>query len=99
VWKVPLVLLLLAFLRPPLNIGAQLYTLFHLLGDPIGTISSLLYTLAICQKQAVKLKEHFESFGQERSAYPIWKLYCLIRISYGECGDCGHVEEFIEQSM
>jgi hypothetical protein len=67
------------FQRPPLGPWAQAFTVVHLFGNPIDTIASLLYTLALCQSRARKFKEG----GLNRR----WKLATLIMISYDECGN------------
>src|SRR5436190_22946547 len=53
-WKAPLVQLIFQFPRPPLGASVGFFTIFHLVGDPIDTIASLLYTLEVCQRR-VKL--------------------------------------------
>jgi len=52
----------------------------HLLGDPIDTISSLLYTLAACQSRAEMLRK--KGIPDQD-----WKNLALIMDSYDECGN------------
>ncbi|TID22167.1 hypothetical protein E2P81_ATG11276 [Venturia nashicola] len=93
VWKIPLVLLLIQFSRPPLALHAQLFTLFHLVGDPMNTIASLLYTLAACQERAVSLRP------ADKTKWPISRRYALILQSYDECGNRGSVKDFIQNAL
>jgi hypothetical protein len=94
VWKIPLVLLIIQFPHTPLALHTHIFTIFHLLGDPVHTIGSLLYTLAACQERAMLLKTHLGDPGSSN-----WKIYALILTSYDECGNRGNVTEFIKQLM
>jgi hypothetical protein len=81
---------------------AQLFTLLHLLGSPANTIASLLYTLAVCQKRAVLLRDALAAIECSECDDTIkldWKHYALILVSYDECGDCGNVEAFVLDTM
>jgi len=51
IWKVPLIQLLMLFPRPPHGAAVELMSLFHLMGDPIDTIASLIFTLQITQNR------------------------------------------------
>ena len=72
--------LIFLFPRPPLSVEVEFFVIFHLLGDPIDTISSLLYTLAVCQSLA-------ESMRKQGMSDHDWKILTLITVSYDECGD------------
>jgi hypothetical protein len=90
-WKFPLLQLVFQFPRPPLGIGTEAFALTHLMGDPIDTIASLLYTLAVCESRA-----RFWKRVCKRSSKPVlggrreqdWKVFTLIMVSYDEwkCG-------------
>ena len=71
--------LIFQFPRPPLGAKVEIFTIAHLLGDPIDTISSLLYTLATCQSRAEMLRKKGIT-DQD------WKNLALIMDSYDECG-------------
>lgn len=94
VWKIPMVLLLIQFARPPLALHTHLFTLLHLLGDPVNTIASLLYTLAACQERALSLRRPFDV-----SKWSISRRYALILQSYDECGNRGNIKDFMLESM
>jgi hypothetical protein len=78
-WEALLFQLISQFQRAPLGFWAQAFTVVHLFGNPIDTIASFLYTLALCQFRARKFKKG----GQNGR----WKLATLVTISYDECGN------------
>lgn len=78
-WKTPLVQLLFSFSRMPLGWNVELFTLIHLLGDPIDTLASLMFTLELCQARARKLQRR--GLTNEE-----WKARALIETSSAECG-------------
>jgi len=45
VWKLPLIALITMMPQPPQSKSIGLLSIFHLLGDPIDTIASLIFTL------------------------------------------------------
>ncbi|KAK0647026.1 hypothetical protein B0T16DRAFT_446866 [Cercophora newfieldiana] len=100
-WKLPLITLLFQFARPPLESSAwtntNVFVLMRLIGNPIGTISSLLATLAACHRRALGFKKKIEQTkwrlerGDSKRANLIrpkqdmlWKAFGLIQISYDE---------------
>jgi len=78
-WKAPVLILIFLFPRAPLGIATWIFTLVHLCGDPIDTIASLLYTLAVCQTRVKKVCN-----GRARRD---WKLVVLLIGSYDEYGN------------
>ena len=76
----PLVQRIFQFPCPPLGAKVGIFAIAHLLGDPIDTISSLLYKLAVCQSRAELLRKKGIS-DQD------WKALALLMDSYDECGD------------
>jgi hypothetical protein len=79
-WKAPLVQLIFQFPRPPLGASVEFFTILHLVGDPIDTIASLLYTLEVCQKRA-------ESLREQGMPDRDWKSLALVMASYDETGN------------
>lgn len=77
-WKTPLVQLVFSFSRMPLGLNVELFTLNHLIGDPIDTLASLMYTLELCQARAMRFKD--EGMTDEE-----WKAKALIETSIAEC--------------
>jgi hypothetical protein len=68
----------------------------------VGVLSSLLYTLAVCQENAMQLRKlHQKTMKEFKKCprWPVWKLYAIILVSYNEWSDCGNVTEFIHQAM
>ena len=51
-WKFPLLQLIAVLPRPPLSFSNEAFVLAHLLGNPIGTLKSLLLKIASCQTRA-----------------------------------------------
>lgn len=49
-WRVPLLALWLTTSLPPFGIHTQIFTLLHLVGDPIDTIWSLFYRLDLAKR-------------------------------------------------
>lgn len=87
-WKAPVLILIFLFPRPPLGIATWIFTLVHLCGDPVDTIASLLYTLAVCQtrvKRACKGRA-----GRD------WKPAVLLIGSYDEYGNTEGADELEE---
>lgn len=77
-WKAPLIQVIFQFPRPPFGFTVEAFTILHLLGDPIDTIASMLFTLSLCQERAKLLRHRPDN---ER------KGLTLIMMSYDECGD------------
>ena len=84
-WKAPLVQLIFQFPRPPLSTKVQFLVMFHLVGDPIDTIASILYTLAVCQSRADALRNIMPEGD--------WEALVLIMVSYEESGNMEACEE------
>lgn len=84
-WKFPLLQLIFQFPRPPLAFATESFVIFHLVGDPIDTLQSLLTKLSICQRFA-KYWQH----DVERSSvinFPKsedWKALAIITDAYAE---------------
>ena len=57
-WKLPLFQLLVQFPRPPHGTVVECLSFFHLLGDPIDTIASLMFTLQVTQNRSRRLKRN-----------------------------------------
>ena len=77
-WKAPLIQLIFQFPRSPLGLAVEVFTILHLVGDPIDTIASMLYTLSVCQERAQSLQHLPENE---------WKAFTLIMLSCEECGE------------
>ena len=84
-WKFPLLQLVFIFPRPPLSFATESFVIFHLVGDPINTLQSLLTKLAICQRfarywqEGVKAKTQINLQNDED-----WKALALITDAYAE---------------
>jgi hypothetical protein len=63
-----------------LSTKVEFFVFLHLVGDPVDTIASLLYTLAVCQSRA-------ESLRKQGMPDQDWKMLTLIMVSYDECGN------------
>ncbi len=90
-WKFPLLTLIAFFPRPPISINVETFVLIHLIGSPINTIESMLFTLSNCQSRATYWRHQFGSEGNLSSLVPdesdhSWKALTLITISYDEWG-------------
>ena len=84
-WKAPVVILIFLFPRPPLGIATWIFTLVHLCGDPVDTIASLLYTLAVCQTRVKRVRRG--RAGRD------WKPVVLLIGSYDEYGNTEGADE------
>jgi len=97
VWKLPLLQLLSQFPRPPLGPSVETGIMMHLLGDPIGSVSSMIISLAICQKRAKQAKEMCVENGIQEN-HPdyarTWKGLAIIMVSYDECGASEKFQDF-----
>lgn len=58
VWKVPLIQLITLNPQPPQSRSIGLFSLFHLRGDTIDTISSLIFTLQATQNRLRRFKQN-----------------------------------------
>ena len=62
-WRVPLLALWLTATLPPFDIHTQIFTLLHLVGDPIDSIWSLLYRLDLA-KRTVRWVQEKDAVGE-----------------------------------
>ncbi|KAI9805301.1 MAG: hypothetical protein M1833_005754 [Piccolia ochrophora] len=90
-WKVPLIQLLAQMQRPPLGFGAGLFTMTHLIGDPIDTIWSLSFKLWRCTCQA---NDWIRLQGEED-----WEIFTLIVTSYDEWGEGDRVQTLLSKAL
>jgi len=79
IWKIPLLQLLVQFPRPPYGTAVELMSLFHLLGDPIDTIASLIFTLQVTQNRLRAFKANI--MDQEKL-----KKLTLLVVAFEEAG-------------
>jgi len=84
-WKAPVLILIFLFPRAPLGVATWIFTLVHLCGDPVDTIASLLYTLAVCQIRAKRVCKG--RAGRD------WKPVVLLIGSYDEYGNMEAADE------
>ncbi len=116
-WKLPLITLLFQFARPPfaarLWSNTNVFMLMRLVGNPIGTIASLLATLAVCQRRVKVIKDHLGSIHARlrkqnpagavelgRTTETLWKAFGLIYISYDEWNvDHDDMKHFLQGSL
>jgi hypothetical protein len=79
-WKLPLISLIAQFPRPPLSVSVEIDAIAHLLGDPIDTIASLIFTIHVCWLRARMLKD--KRLGLRASE---WKAIALVLQAFDEC--------------
>lgn len=84
-WKAPVIILIFLFPSAPLGIATWIFALMHLCGDPIDTIASLLYTLAVCQTRVKKVCKG--RAGRD------WRPVVLLIGSYDEYGNTEAADE------
>lgn len=92
-WKFPLIALISLFPRPPLSFSVELFTIFHLVGDPIDTIASMLFTIHVCWLRAEKLKA---LYGNTVNGWN-WRALTLVMQAWDECS--GRLESWNLESM
>lgn len=68
-WKAPLITLITLFPRSPLEVLTQVLTILHLIGDPIGTIEGLLFTLERFQRQVISWQDRVEAHDNARDTH------------------------------
>lgn len=94
-WKLPLFQLAVQFPRVPLGFSVETATIIHLLGDPVDSITSVLFTLALCHSRTQLAKSTCEEAGIQKT-HPeyatTWKALSLLMISYDECGKSYQVQ-------
>jgi len=90
-WKIPLVELLMQFPRAPHGAAVETMSFFHLMGDPIDTIASLIFTLQVTQNRLRRFRSNgmrrksleeltllimaFEEMGDEETVYNLERQY------------------------
>ena len=62
-WRIPLLALWLTATLPPFRLHTQIFTLLHLVGDPIDSIWSLLYRLDLA-KRTVRWVQKKDAVGE-----------------------------------
>lgn len=88
-WKLPLFQLVAQFTRAPLGFAVESATLFHLLGDPLDSMTSMLATLSVCLFRTKMAKETCARAGilpSHATYHRTWKVLAIIMVSYDECG-------------
>ena len=95
-WKFPLLQLVAVFPKPPLSFGNGIFVLTTLLGNPVGTLKSLLLKFASAQMRADYWIQRFngelaaliQAKGDDRKkeVERRWKALALIVVSYDEWG-------------
>jgi len=80
IWKVPLFQLLMLFPRPPHGTTVELMSLFHLMGDPIDSIASLIFTSQVTQSRLRRLQPN----GMDRKEL---EELALLITAFEEVGD------------
>lgn len=98
-WKLPLFQLAVQFPRVPLGFSVETATIIHLLGDPVDSMASVLYTLATCCSRARLAKVTCGKAGiqeKHRDYEYTWKALALIMVSYDECSKSDQVQDFYE---
>lgn len=68
------------FPRPPYGAAIETMSFFHLMGDPIDTIASLIFTLQVTQNRL----RRFRSNGMRRKAL---QELTLLTMAFEEVGD------------
>ncbi len=79
-WKLPLFELMMQFPRPPHGLAVEAFSLAHMMGDPIDTLASLIFSLHCAQRRVTNLERN----GMSRKR--LLELVLLIT-SYEEYGD------------
>lgn len=99
-WKFPLFQLVATSPRPPLSFKVATFTVTHLLGDPLGTLTNLLRKYDGCQSRAIYWQTQFCGRGASlifiqdlclaeglaASGDRLWKSFALLIDSYDEWG-------------
>ncbi|KAK7190822.1 hypothetical protein PSPO01_02985 [Paraphaeosphaeria sporulosa] len=96
-WKLPLFQLAVQFPRVPLGFNVETATVIHLLGDPVDSLMSVLFTLATCHSRACLAKEICKESGlkeDDRDYVFTWKALALVMVSYDGCGKSYQVQGF-----
>jgi len=86
-WNLPLFQLILNFPRPPYGTAVQVFSVFHLIADPIDTAAGLIFKLQVSQRRLKRLQRK----GLERQQ--LLQLTLLVNV-FEEYGDLGSVEAF-----
>jgi len=80
-WKLPMIQLIMSFPRPPHGTSVEAFSIFHLMGDPIDSLSSLIFTLHTTQRRVRRLESNT---NLEKKT--VFELVLLIN-AFEECGD------------
>ena len=83
-WQFPLLQMALIFPRPPLGFTTELFTVFHLLGDPIDTIANLLARLFI-SRYSIGHWQDADLQGIKKTE-KLSRAFAVITDSYSEWG-------------
>jgi hypothetical protein len=104
-WKFPLIQLIATSPRAPLGIKVETFTVLHLLGDPIGSITDILWKFENCQSRATfwhakistqsLLPWTHADLTPEVKQDRLWKALTIITDSYDEWG-CEEGERALE---
>lgn len=78
-WKLPLFQLIMQLPRPPHRTRFEVFSLVHLMGDPVDSIASLMLTLHVTQRRLKRLERCSILKGKELKelvlligAYEVW---------------------------
>ena len=96
-WKFPLLQLAFLFPKPPLGFWAETFVVFHLLGDPIGTIADLISTMSVGEFWAGHWQR--SGFREHAERRKHWKALTLITVTYAEWGKDTEVVDILEKAL
>ena len=68
--------------------------MLHVMGDPIDSLASLLWTLGCCRATAKQVRQRLVESNHKK----LWKGWALLRVSQDECRPHGHGIE-VEPAM
>ena len=63
--------------------------MLHVMGDPIDSLASLLWTLGCCRATANQVRRRLVESNQ-RGNRKLWKGWALLRVSQDECRPHGY---------
>jgi hypothetical protein len=97
-FKGPLLQLVFEVPRAPYGWNVEVFSVVHMLGDPIDCIASLLHTLCICRNRVQKLRSGLSYRGLSGdTADSIAKSMVLILTTMDECGRGTEAAELEDQ--
>ena len=79
-WKLPIWQVIMEMARPPYGAEIQFFSILNLTGDPIGTIASLIFTLAVAHRRLRRVQ------GNGRAKKSNQELVLMIT-AWEECGE------------